>query len=99
MNNPTKTWFDRINRYRVAAGFLFGPFLINMGALLTGTPIDDVLPETVRRGIYWVGLLLLGVALGMDALEVYRGRRQVKRLIRQKRKADQHPKFSSRRRR
>ena len=75
------TWFDRVNRYRVAAGFLFVPFLAAMVALIFGHNINEFLPMMARRSIYWVGLLLLTIALAMDWWEVYSGKREVKRRI------------------
>lgn len=75
------TWFDRINRYRVAAVFLFIPFVLALIPMLTPVEMDSVMPFLVRRGIYWFGLLILAVALAMDAWEVYSGKREVKRMI------------------
>lgn len=75
------TWFDRINRYRASAAFLFVPFLLTLFAWVVGIPVDVVMPMVARRSVYWVGLFLLTVALAMDAWEVYSGKRQVKRMI------------------
>lgn len=82
------TWFDRINRYRVAAGFLFIPFILTLVAWSMGLPVDVVMSAVVRRSIYWVGLFLLTVALAMDAWEVYSGKREVKRMIEARLKQD-----------
>ena len=75
------TWFDRINRYRVAAVFLFIPFFLALIPMVTAIDMDTIMPFIVRRSIYWVGLLILAVALAMDAWEVYSGKREVKRMI------------------
>lgn len=75
------TWFDRINRYRVAAVFLFVPFVLAMIPMLTDIEMETIMPFLVRRSIYWFGLLILAVALAMDAWEVYSGKREVKRMI------------------
>lgn len=75
------TWFDRINRYRVAAVFLFIPFVLALIPMLTPVEMEVVMPFLVRRSIYWFGLLILAVALAMDAWEVYSGKREVKRMI------------------
>lgn len=83
-------WFDRINRYRLAAGFLFVPFVLTLIAWMTGVSVDTVLPMVARRSVYWVGLLFLTVALAMDAWEVYAGKRQVKRLMAAHLNRDEH---------
>lgn len=75
------TWFDRINRYRVAAVFLFVPFVLVMIPMITPIELDTIMPLIVRRSVYWFGLLILAVALAMDAWEVYSGKREVKRMI------------------
>jgi hypothetical protein len=84
MEMISTTWFDRMNRYRIAAAFLYVPFLGQLGAWIDGTELRNVLPVVVTRSIYWAGLFLLTVALAMDAWEVYAGRRRVKRLINRK---------------
>lgn len=84
MTSPT--FFDRMTRYRTAALFLYVPFLATLVAWGSGTTLRDLLPVYVTRGIYWVGLLLLTVALAMDAWEVYAGKRQVNRMIDQKKR-------------
>lgn len=81
-----RTWWDRINRYRVAAGFLYVPFILAMITLVTG---HELMAQSVRRSVYWIGLFLLTVALAMDAWEVYSGKRQVKRMIATRLKQDQ----------
>lgn len=88
--NPRRvpTWFDRINRYRVAAGFLFVPFVLTLIAWLSHVEVDVIMPMVVRRSIYWVGLFLLTVSLAMDAAEVYAGKREVKRMIKERLKRD-----------
>jgi hypothetical protein len=78
------TWFDRINRYRVAAGVLFIPFLLTLFAWIIHMPVDSVMPMIPRRGIYWAGLVFLTLAIAMDAWEVYAGKRRVKRLIQER---------------
>jgi len=80
------TWFDRITKYRFAAAFLYVPFVGQLGAWAAGTELRDLLPTAVTRSIYWTGLLLLTVALAQDAWEVYSGKRQVKRMIDQKKR-------------
>jgi hypothetical protein len=87
-------WFDRMSRYRIAAVFLYVPFVAQLGAWSAGTQLRDILPFIVMRSIYWVGLLLLTVALAMDAWEVYAGKRQVKRMIDQKKRERRHGKHA-----
>lgn len=74
----TKRWFDRINRYRVAAFVLVIPAILNV--LVIDLELFD-LNMWVRRGIYWVGLLILFTAVAYDWFTVYRGKREVKRRI------------------
>lgn len=74
-------WFDRIRRYRLAAVFLYVPFVAQLGAWSAGTELRELLPMLVTRSIYWTGLLLLTVALALDAWEVYSGKRRVKQMI------------------
>ena len=81
-------WFDRLNRYRVAAIFLFIPFFLVMIPMITAIELDTIMPYLVRRSIYWFGLLILAIALAMDAWEVYSGKREVKRMIEAKIQAD-----------
>jgi hypothetical protein len=93
MTSPS--FFDRMTRYRLAAAFLYVPFLGTLAAWAGGTELRDLLPVYVTRSIYWIGLLLLTVALAMDAWEVYAGKRQVNRMIDQKkreRRKDKHAK-------
>jgi hypothetical protein len=95
MTSPT--WFDRMTRYRVAAAFLYIPFVMTLVAWGMGTELREILPLYVTRGIYWTGLFLLTVALAMDAWEVYAGKRRVKQLIDQKqrdRRQGKHAKSS-----
>lgn len=87
MTSPA--FFDRMTRYRTAALFLYVPFLGTLAAWASGNELRDLLPVYVTRGIYWVGLLLLTVALAMDAWEVYSGKRQVNRMIEQKKRERQ----------
>jgi len=75
------TWFDRINRYRVAATFLFIPFVLALVPMVSPIDLDTIMPYLVRRSVYWFGLLILAIALAMDAWEVYAGKREVKRMI------------------
>lgn len=79
-----------MTRYRVAAAFLYVPFFASMIALMMGTQLREILPLWATRGIYWVGLLLLTVALAMDAWEVYSGKRRVKQMIDQKKRDRPH---------
>lgn len=88
MTSPT--WFDRMTRYRIAAAFLYVPFIMTLVAWIMGTQLRDVLPMWTTRGIYWVGLLLLTVALAMDAWEVYSGKRRVNQMIDQKKRDRRH---------
>jgi hypothetical protein len=84
MTSPT--WFDRMTRYRVAAVFLYVPFVGQLGAWAAGTELRELLPIYVTRSIYWAGLLLLTVALALDTWEVYSGKRRVNQLISQKKR-------------
>lgn len=86
----TPTWFDRINRYRIAAAFLYVLFILSMVGTFSGHPVKEWLPWWLSRALFWSGLLVLTVALAMDAWEPYAGKRRVKRLIaeQQKRKID-----------
>ena len=89
MTSPT--WFDRMTRYRVAAAFLYVPFLMTLVAWSIGTTLRDMLPYYVVRGFYWMGLALLTVALAMDAWEVYSGKRRVKQMIDHKQRTRRSP--------
>jgi len=80
MSSPPE-WFDRVRRYRIAAVFLYIPFIASLVTWTYGHELRDVLPLVAIRSIYWVGLLLLTVALAMDAYEVYAGKRRVKQMI------------------
>jgi hypothetical protein len=51
MTSPT--WFDRMTRYRIAAAFLYVPFLLTLVAWGMGTTLREILPEYVTRGFYW----------------------------------------------
>lgn len=84
---------DRLTKYRAAAAFLYVPFLLTLGCWAAGTTMRDEFPSWVIRFFYWVGLLLLTVALAMDSYEVYAGKRRVKRLIekRQQKTIDDRP--------
>lgn len=82
MTSPT--WFDRVNRYRIAAAFLYVPFIGQLGAWADGTELRNVLPVAVTRSIYWTGLFLLTAALAMDAWTVYAGKRKVRQMISRK---------------
>ena len=84
MTSPT--WFDRTARYRIAALFLYVPFVGQLFAWSAGTELREILPIYVTRGIYWAGLLLLTVALALDTWEVYSGKRRVKQMIVQKKR-------------
>jgi hypothetical protein len=77
----TPTWFDRFNRYRIAAAFLYALFLLNLAGSISGHPVKEWLPHGFLRGLFWAGLLILTVALAMDAYEVYAGKRRVKQMI------------------
>lgn len=81
-------WFDRINRYRVAAGFLFVPFILALIGFTVGIDKNTIMPLHVRQVIYWIGLFLLTISLAMDAWEVYAGKREVKRMITARLKQD-----------
>lgn len=86
----TPTWFDRFNRYRIAAGFLYALFLLSLAGMISGHPVKEWLPVWASRGLFWSGLLVLTVALAMDAWEVYSGKRKVNQLIDRK-KAERTP--------
>lgn len=75
------TWFDRFNRYRIAAAFLYALFLLSLAGMISGHPAREWLPWWLSRGLFWTGLLVLTVALAMDAYEVYAGKRKVKQMI------------------
>lgn len=77
----TPEWFDRVRRYRIAAAFLYVPFIASLVTLIYGHELREVLPLWALRSIYWTGLLLLTLALAMDAYEVYAGKRRVKQMI------------------
>jgi hypothetical protein len=86
-----------MTRYRVAAAFLYIPFVMTLVAWGMGTELREILPLYVTIGIYCTGLFLLTVALAMDAWEVYAGKRRVKQLIDQKqrdRRQGKHAKSS-----
>lgn len=78
------TWFDRFNRYRIAAGFLYTLFLLSLAGMISGHPAKEWLGVWASRALFWAGLLVLTVALAMDAWEVYAGKRKVKQMIDQK---------------
>jgi hypothetical protein len=80
-----------MTRYRVAAAFLYVPFIMTLVAWSMGTSLRELLPMWATRSIYWTGLLLLTVALAMDAWEVYAGKRRVKQMISQKQRARRSP--------
>lgn len=84
MTSPT--WFDRMTRYRIAAAFLYVPFVGQLFAWSAGTELRELLPMYATRGIYWTGLFLMTTALAMDAWEVYAGKRRVKQMIDQKKR-------------
>lgn len=88
MTSPT--WFDRMNRYRIAAVFLYVPFVGQLFAWTAGTELREILPLYATRGIYWAGLFLMTAALAMDAWEVYAGKRRVKQMIDQKKRDRPH---------
>lgn len=79
MRKPTNTWFDRINRYRVAAVILTFPFILS--TLTMDLEIFEI-PVIARRAVYWFGLAVLFTAVAMDWLEVYHGRQEVEKRIR-----------------
>lgn len=89
MTSPT--WFDRMTRYRVAAAFLYVPFIMTLVAWSMGTSLREMIPMWATRAIYWTGLLLLTVALAMDAWEVYAGKRRVKQMIDTKKRNRRSP--------
>lgn len=84
MTSRVPDWFDRIRRYRIAAAFLYVPFIGTLVSWGFGHELRDVVPLIVMRSIYWTGLTLLTAALVMDAYEVYAGKRRVKQLIEEK---------------
>lgn len=90
MEMTSLTWFDRMNRYRIAAAFLYVPFVGQLFAWSAGTELREILPVYVTRAIYWAGLFLMTTALALDAREVYSGKRRVKQMIDQK-KRDRTP--------
>lgn len=94
MNNRTRvpTWFDRFNRYRIAAAFLYALFILTMVGMFSGHPVKEWLPVWGTRALFWTGLLILTVALAMDAYEVYAGKRRVKHLIAEQKNKSQQPK-------
>jgi hypothetical protein len=81
---PNPTWLDRTARYRIAAAFLYVPFLGTLIGQIFGVSLRDVIGLVGVRSFYYTGLLLLTVALAMDAWEVYAGKRRVKQLINQR---------------
>lgn len=85
MRKPTNTWFDRINRYRVAALILTFPFI--MSTLTMDLNLFDI-PILARRAVYWFGLAVLFTAVAIDWFEVYRGRHEVERRIRERIRQD-----------
>jgi hypothetical protein len=91
----TPTWFDRFNRYRIAAAFLYVLFILSMVGTFSGHPVREWMPVWATRGLFWSGLLVLTVALAMDAYEVYAGKSRVKQMIRdqqsQRTKIEQDP--------
>jgi putative Ca2+/H+ antiporter (TMEM165/GDT1 family) len=94
MNNTRRprvpTWFDRFNRYRIAAAFLYALFILTMIGMFSGHPVKEWMPVWGTRALFWTGLLVLTVALAMDAYEVYAGKRRVKHLI-DKKKSQRKP--------
>lgn len=74
-------WFDRLTRYRIAAAFLYVPFVISLIGAVLGHNLRDWIGIWGVRAIYYVGLLLLTLALAIDSWEVYAGKRRVKQLI------------------
>ena len=82
MTSPT--WFDRLTRYRVAAAFLYIPFLLTLVGQIIGYNLSDWITAWGVRAFYYTGLLLLTLALVMDSWEVYAGKRRVKQLIDQR---------------
>lgn len=85
MRKPTNTWFDRINRYRVAAVILTLPFILS--TLTMDLELFEI-PILARRAVYWFGLAVLFTAVAIDWLEVYRGRHEVERRIRERIRQD-----------
>ena len=89
MTSPT--WFDRVTRYRVAATFLYVPFVLTLIGQVTGFHLRDMIGMWGVRGLYYTGLVLLTVALALDAYEVYAGKRRVKQMISQKKRSRKTP--------
>lgn len=83
MSSPVGTfeWFDRIRRYRIAAGFLYVPFILTLFGQIFGHSLRDAIGIVGVRAFYYTGLALLTLALAMDAWEVYAGKRRVKQMI------------------
>lgn len=86
MRKPTNTWFDRINRYRVAAAILTLPFILS--TLTMDLHLFDM-PILARRAVYWFGLAVLLTAVAMDWREVYHGKRDVERRIQHRLRQEQ----------
>jgi hypothetical protein len=84
MTSRVPEWFDRIRRYRIAAAFLYVPFIATLVGWGFGHELRDVVPMWALRSVYWTGLALLTAALALDAYEVYAGKRQVERMIEKK---------------
>jgi hypothetical protein len=63
--------FDSLVRYRIAAIVLIAPIvLVQLG-------VD----RDIAKVILWVGLAWLWFSLGWDTWKVYRGRREVRKMI------------------
>jgi hypothetical protein len=81
MRKPSDTWFDHVNRYRLAAAVLVIPAMLTIISM----DLDLVtIPSLTRRVIYWLGLAILLTAVAMDKREVYRGRQDVEKLIKRR---------------
>lgn len=80
MKNPLYTWFDRIAAYRIAAAIITVAILL--GILSLDLQWLDV-PVLVRRVMIWVGGGILLAAVVRDWFEVYCGKRDIEKRIRE----------------
>lgn len=87
MRKPTETWFDRLNRYRIAAVFLAIPTAWN---LIDDVSFTQTSFELTIRVLYRTGMVILLVAIAMDWWAVYTGKRRIKQMIRQKKITNPH---------
>jgi hypothetical protein len=73
---PRSTWFDRLSLYRYV-GILLSPLFVHS----TYRALTESYPFSWRVIVFWAANILLFYALGKDAWQVFKAKREIREAI------------------